>query len=338
MEKQKSIWVLPEITGDDSEISSVSLGLLSEARSIADKVGGAVTALLFGEQYHDFAEIFGKYGVNRSYFFQDPLFKYPSAEVYAAAVLPQLQNERPWLLLLAYTTIGRELAPRLAAALNTGLVSDCVRIDLSESGITAFYRPVFGGQLYQEVVFETPRTMMVTMNPDVLTDRLSATTTTVDTQVIESHLAPEAIKMRHLEYFPADFQQADVTDAETIVAAGMGASTDEILPMVEELAALLEGAIGTTQPVVDSGKIPRERLIGQTGKIVSPDFYLALGISGATQHIGGIQDSRKIVAVNRDPLAPVFRSSDLGLCADLKDVLPKLITRIKKAKESGEIL
>lgn len=338
MEREKHIWVLLEITDDDREISPVSLGLLSEARSMADKVGGAVTALMFGEQSHDFAEILGKYGVNRSYFFQDPLFKYPSAEVYAAAVLPQLQNERPWLLLLAHTTIGRELAPRLAVALNTGLVSDCVRIDISESGIPAFYRPVYGGQLYQALVFETSRKMLVAMNPDILTDRPSVAATTVDTRIIGSHLDPEAVKVRHLEYLPADYKQVDITDAETIVAAGMGASTDEILPMVEELAALLGGAVGATQPVVDSGKIPRERLIGQTGKVVGPDLYLALGISGATQHVGGIQDSGKIVAVNRDPLAPVFRSSDLGLCADLKDVLPKLISRIKSAKENGEIL
>jgi electron transfer flavoprotein alpha subunit len=118
----------------------------------------------------------------------------------------------------------------------------------------------------------------------------------------------------------------------------MGAATDELLPMVEELAGLIEGAIGTTRPVVDGGKIPRERMIGQTGKVVSPEFYLALGISGATHHVGGIQESGKIVAVNRDPQAPIFQSSDVGVAADLKEVLPVLIERIKRAKENGEIL
>ncbi len=118
----------------------------------------------------------------------------------------------------------------------------------------------------------------------------------------------------------------------------MGAAADDLLPLVEELAALLEGAIGTTRPVIDGGKIPRERLIGQTGKVVGPDFYLALGISGASHHVGGIQDSGKIVAVNRDPRAPIFQNADAGAVADLRDVLPRLIARIKRAKENGEIL
>ena len=107
---------------------------------------------------------------------------------------------------------------------------------------------------------------------------------------------------------------------------------------IEELAALLEGALGTTRPVVDGGKIPRERMIGQTGKVVSPEVYLALGISGATHHVGGIQESGKIVAVNRDPRAPIFRSADVGLAADLQEILPKLIEKIKQAKSHGEIL
>jgi electron transfer flavoprotein alpha subunit len=144
--------------------------------------------------------------------------------------------------------------------------------------------------------------------------------------------------VQHLAYLPAEFQEMDVADARTIVAAGMGAATEELLPLVEELAALLEGTIGTTRPVIDIGKIPRERMIGQTGKVVGPDFYLALGISGASYHVGGIQDSGKIVAVNRDPRAPIFQNSDAGAVADLRNVLPKLIARIKKAKVDGEIL
>ena len=118
----------------------------------------------------------------------------------------------------------------------------------------------------------------------------------------------------------------------------MGAATDDVLPLVEELANLIEGSIGTTRPVVDEGKIPKERMIGQTGKVVSPEFYLALGISGATHHVGGIQDSGKIVVVNRDAQAPIFRSSDVGAAADLKEVLPALIEKIKRARENGEIL
>jgi electron transfer flavoprotein alpha subunit len=334
----KNIWVLPEITNADEDASKLSLGLLTEAGSLAEKTGGAVTAIAFGDRFEDYSEVLGRYGVSRAYYFIDPLLQYFSAEAGAAAVLASIREEKPWLFLLGDTAVGRELAPRLAALLNTGLVTDCVRIDLSEPEKPRFYRPVYAGQLYQEVILEAGRTMLVTMDPGALDVKPAAVAMAVDTQVFETKLSPESIKTRHLEYLPADFQTVDVADAETIVAAGMGAIDPDLFPLVEELAALLQGAIGTTRPVVDGGKIPRERLIGQTGKVVGPDFYLALGISGASHHVGGIQDSGKIVAINRDPQAPIFQNADAGAVADLREVLPKLIARIKRAKTDGEIL
>jgi len=334
----KSIWVLPEITCGDAEISKSSLGLLTEAADIAQRVGGSITAIMFGEKYHDLSQALGQYGVSRLYFFRDPLLEHFSAEAYAAAVLAAIQEEQPWLFLMGDTLVGRELARRLAAVLNAGLVTGCVRIDLSDPDRPVFYRPVYAGQLWQEVVLDNNRTMLVTMDPSVLNVKWSAVFSPVKIQVIQPKLLPDTVKVRHLAYLPAEFQEMDVADAQTIVAAGMGAATDELLPLVEELAALLEGSIGTTRPVIDGGKISRERMIGQTGKVVGPDFYLALGISGASHHVGGIQDSGKIVAINRDPSAPIFKNADAGAIADLRDVLPKLIIRIKKAKANGEIL
>jgi electron transfer flavoprotein alpha subunit len=329
--------VLPEISSG-AEVGKLGSGLLAEARNIAEKIGGTVTALLFGDQVQDYSQALGQYGVATSYVFQDPLLKYFSAEAYAAALLPGLREEQPWLFLMGYTTIGRELASRLAMLLDTGLVSNCARIDLSQPERPKFYRPVYGDQLYQEIVFQADKTMLVTMDTRVLDIAPAASAGKVETQFIESILSPESVKARHLDFLPADFQTVDVAEADTIVAAGMGAANDDLLPLVEELAALLEGAIGTTRPVVDGGKIPNERMIGQTGKVVSPDFYLALGISGATHHVGGIQESGRIVAINRDPQAPIFQISDVGAVADLKEVLPKLISRIRRAKDNGEII
>ena len=154
----------------------------------------------------------------------------------------------------------------------------------------------------------------------------------------ESALSLSTLLIKHLEYLPVDFHIVDVAEADTVVSAGMGAATDDLLPLVEELANLIDGTVGTTRPVIDDGKIPREKMIGQTGKVVSPGFYLALGISGATHHTGGIQDSGKIVAVNRDPQAVIFRNSDVGITADLREVLPALIKKIKKARKDGAIL
>lgn len=333
-----AIWVLPEINSGADAVSKLSLGLLTEAASLAEKVGGSVIAISFGVDYRDFSEILAKYGASRHYFFKDPLFAYPSAEICAATLLPKIREDNPRLILMGDTVAGRELAPRLAALLNTGLVTGCVRIDLSDIEKPKFYRPVYAGQLNQEIVFEAEKPVLLTMDPAALNIRESPAAGSIKTQIIESGLPPETLKVKHIEYLPADFQKVDVTDAQTIVAAGMGAASDDLFPLVEELAALLEGAIGATRPVIDTGKVTRERLIGQTGKVVGPDFYLALGISGASHHVGGIQESGKIVAVNRDPRAAIFNNADFGISADLRDVLPALIERIKQAKADGEIV
>ena len=337
MAGQKTIWVLPEIAAGAGEISKMSLGLLTEAGDIAARVGGRATALVFssrdGASYPGLAEIFGQYGIGNAYIFEDPLFEYFSAEAYAAALLPMTKEMKPWLLLMGHTTAARELLPRLAVLLETGLVPNCVRMELADPERPQFYRHIYGDQLYQEIILRTETTMLATMDPRVLNIAAVPGSRQATIQIIAPKLPPETVRVRHLAYLPADFRTVDVTEAETIVAAGMGAADDETLPLVEALAALVQGAIGTTRPVVDSGKIPRERLIGQTGKVVSPGLYLALGISGATHHVGGIQGSGKIVAINRDPQAPIFQNSDVGIVADVREVLPKLIESIRQCRE-----
>jgi len=330
--------VLPEISSKAEEISKLSLGLLSEAKYIAEKVNGTVTALVLSDHSQDYSEVFSQYGVTKAYVFKAPILKYFSAEAYSAALVRKIQYYKPWLFLMGNTTIGKELTPRLAVLLETGLISNCVKIDLSNRDRLQFFRPVYGGQLYQGVIFQTSKTMLVTMDPRVLNVIPCQQSREVKTSVIKLKLSPEAIRVKPLEFLPAHFRTVDLADTDVVVSGGMGAATDELLPLVEELAALIYGAIGTTRPVIDSGKIPRERMIGQTGKVVSPKLYLALGISGVTHHVGGIQGSGKIISINHDSQAPIFQHSDVGIVADLRDVLPKLIERIKYAKRIGKIL
>ncbi len=338
MAKPKEIWVLPEISAQEAEISRLSLGLLSEAKSIAAKVDGLVTALVFGEKEPECNQVFRQYGVNNAYIFRDPLFGHYSAEAYSNALVKIMQDEQPWLFLMGHTAVGRELAPRLALPLKTGVISNCVKIDFADPEKPRFFCPIYGGQLYQELVYQTDQTRLVTMDTRVLNVTPSPTAEEVKIQIIEPGLSPQAMRVKHLEFLPSDFRTADLEDAEVIVSAGMGAATDELLPVAEELAGLIQGALGTTRPVVDEDKIPRERMIGQTGKIVSPHLYLALGISGSEHHVRGIQDSGTIVAINRDPKAPIFHSSDVGLIADIREVLPRLIERIRQAKHNDQAL
>jgi electron transfer flavoprotein alpha subunit len=334
----KDIWVFPEISNQDVEISKLSLGLLTEASNVASKIDGSLTAVIFGDSGESFVKILGQYGVTNALIFKHAELKYFNADLYSSILAEEINTEKPWMFLMGNTTAGKELAPRLASVLDTGLVPGCIKMDLSNPEKPVFSRPTLGGQAYQEIMFQAPGTMLVTMDPGILNITNSPRPTDVKTITVEPPLKIKVKGVHHLDYLPADFKTIDVTDAETIVSAGAGAATDEILPLVEELAGLIEGAIGTTRPVADEGKIARDRMIGQTGKIVSPDLYLALGISGATHHIGGIQDSHTIIAVNRDPQAPIFQTADVGVVADLKAVLPGLIEKIKQAKKDGKIL
>jgi electron transfer flavoprotein alpha subunit len=334
---QKTIWVLPEIAGA-GEIGKMSLGLLTEAVDIAAKAGGRAEAILFsrdGVTDPGLAETLGRHGIGSAYLFKDPLFEHFSAEAYTAALLPIIKEAKPRLFLMGHTTAARELLPRLAVYLETGLVTNCVKMELADAERPKFYRPVYGDQLYQEIVLGTETTMLVSMDSRVLNIATVSESRPATVQIIEPKLSPETVRVKHLDYLPADFRTVDVTEAETIVAAGMGAADEATLPLVEALASMIQGTIGTTRPVVDGGKISRERLIGQTGKVVSPGLYLALGISGATHHVGGIQGSGKIVAVNRDPQAPIFQNSDVGIVADVREVLQKLIESIRQASHDG---
>jgi electron transfer flavoprotein alpha subunit len=333
MAKPKEIWVLPEISDNTVEITRLSLGLFSEAKSIARKVSGTVTAVVLGEGEPDFTEVFRQYEVSNAYIFRDPVLRYFSAEAYSTALLKNIQEDQPWLFLMGHTNVGRELAPRLALPLKTGVISNCVKMDLTNPEKPLFFRPVYGGQLYQEVIYQTGNTMLITMDTRVLNVTPGLPVSEVKTQVIKPGLSPQAVRVKHLEFLPADFQTADLEDAEVIVSAGMGTITNDLLPVAEELAGLIQGALGTTRPVVDEAKMPRERMIGQTGKIVNPHLYLALGISGSEHHMRGIQDSGKILAINQDPKAPIFQNSDVGLIADIRDVLPGLIERIKSKRK-----
>ncbi len=329
----REIMVFPELTGPADEVDKLSLSLLTEARYIADKVSGSVTAIVCSDSGETYTDFLSKYGVNLALVFKHDLFKNLSAEAVAPALIAHMQKNPPWLFLAGHTTMGKELLPRLAVALRTGIASNCVKMDLDNLDYVKFYRPTLGEQVYQEIVFQTPGTMLVTMDPRVLNVTPLKNGTSPQINVIEPDLENVKLKIQHLAYQPADFQTVDIADAEVIVSAGTGAISPELLPLVQELASLIEGSIGATRPVVDDGAISRERMVGQTGKTVRPDLYLALGISGATHHVGGIQESGTIVSINRDPQAPIFQSSDIGLVADLKEVLPKLIEKIKKAKE-----
>ena len=241
-------------------------------------------------------------------------------------------------VLFADSDVSRELAPLLAHRLGCGALLGCSDVVAGRSGGPIFVKPVYGGWLEQEVRAGAGTTAVVTLDLSGIETPAAADeqAPVLETLEIAAGAADAAAKVRRLELLPPDAKSVDLIHAKRIVSAGMGVGGEELLAAVQELAGLLDGSVGATRPVVDEGRLPKERLIGQTGRTVTPDLYVALGISGSPHHVAGVRKADKIVAVNRDPRAPIFQFSDVGYVADLQAVLPALVARIKEWRDAGE--
>ncbi len=317
------------------EGGQVNRGLLAEGRRVAAFLGGQLCALAVGVPFEETA-FFEEYAVSMLYAVHGEGLADYSAETFSRAVIVALEEADFGVLLFAHSDRGAEVAPRIAATLNTTAVTDCVAIRLTTERPT-YVRHVYGGQFEQEVSYAEGAQEVVTLNTDVLTTQGSpgekapgAGLRVVDVPVV---ISPDVARTTPLRLIPPDSQTIDVLYAKRIV--GVGSGCGHLLPLAEELARLLDASIGTTRPVVDDGLIPKTRMIGQTGKAVSPDFYFALGVSGSPHHAAGMQRSKKVLSINRDPRAPIFALSDVGFVGDLDAILPKLVARIKRYRDEG---
>lgn len=264
-------------------------------------------------------------------------------EQVADALAELVQATQPAAVLLLDTDAGRQLAPMVAQRCGSGAVTGCSDVVVREQPLVAggdpprrtlaFVKPVFGGWLQREVDAVAGGPPVATLD---LTDAEPATALAADAfpqpQVLEIDTAAVS-RVRHLELIPPDARSVDLVHARRIVAAGSGVASDELLDAVRELADLLEGSVGATRPMTDDGRLPKERLIGQTGRSVSPELYLALGISGSPHHVAGVRGADRVLSINRDVRAPIFQFSDVGYVADLETVLPALVRRISEWRD-----
>jgi electron transfer flavoprotein alpha subunit len=257
----------------------------------------------------------------------------------AQALAAQVRSMGVAAVLLVDNDAGRELAPLLAFILGAGAVLGCADAAIaSDTSSVRFVKPVYGGWLEQDVSAGAGAIAVATLDLagiDVPASAGSALPTVEVLEVAAGESGPET-NVQRLELLPPDAKSVDLVHARRIVAAGMGTTSGELLSAVHELAELLDGSVGATRPVVDEGRLPKERLIGQTGRSVTPDLYVALGLSGSPHHVAGVRKADTILAINRDPRAPIFQFSDVGYVADLEQVLPALVTRIKEWRDAGE--
>ena len=315
----KNIWVFCEAR--DGELQSVALELLGVARELAEKTGEKVAALLLGHNVKSKAQELIAYGADQVYVVDDERLATFVTEPYAQAVTQIAKAYEPSVILFGATSIGRDLAPRLSARLKTGLTADCTKLEMDEEGNLFMTRPAFGGNLFATIICPDHRPQMSTVRPGVM-KKLDKDETRVG-EVIEETIAWNESKfvVTVLEEVKEVSGVDKIEDAKILVSCGRGVK--DVCP-ARELASKVGGSLASSRALVDIGVLEHNRQVGQTGKTVRPEAYLAFGISGAIQHLAGMEESEYIVAVNTDKNAPIFKVANLGIVADAAAVFKNI--------------
>ncbi|AHM56121.1 electron transfer flavoprotein subunit alpha [Peptoclostridium acidaminophilum DSM 3953] len=331
----KGVWVFAEQRG--GETAGVAFELLGAARRLADRLGESVAAVLIGDGVSERARELIAYGADFVYVVEGKEYENFSDELYANACVKLAEEHRPSIFLLGATAYGRSLAPRISSSLETGLTADCTVLDIDEeSGMFVQTRPAFGGNIMASIVCPARRPQMATVRPRVMKKPEPDFGRSGSTVMFLPVMAGTP-KARLLERIQEEGFGTSLSDAEVIVAAGRGICDSKNLELVEELARLLNGAVGASRPIVDAGWIDHSHQVGQTGRTVAPKLYIAAGISGAVQHVAGMSSSDFIVAINKDKDAPIFKIANIGIVGDSAEIIKELIAQLKsKQAKSAE--
>jgi electron transfer flavoprotein alpha subunit len=320
----KGVWIVAEQR--DGAFRKISFELASTARKLADVLGEEVCAVLCGSGIEGIAGQLGKYGVDKVFVADSPALEPYTTDAHAAAVAKIVKENDPAILLLGASTQGKDLSARLVGKLATGMATDCTDVKIADGKLLAI-RPMYAGKCFGEVVFSTfPQ--MASLRPNVFPMVENAKAGAV--VKFDPALDAGQLKTKVLEVQKDTSGKADLTEANIIVSGGRGMKGPENYGIIEELAAVLGATVGASRAAVDAGWRPQSDQVGQTGKIVSPNLYVACGISGAIQHLAGMSSSKFIVAINKDAEAPIFTKADYGVVDDLFKVVPEFTKECKK--------
>ena len=315
---------------EDGKIHNVTYELLGKGRELADRLRNNLCAVLLGYNLENEAKELIYYGADKVYLFDHPSLKEFDVIRYKHNIVNLVKEIQPRIFLIGATRIGRSLAPRIAAALKTGLTADCVDLDLDEEGNLVQIRPAFSGNIMAQIKTRT-KPQMATVRYKIMkpVNRDPKRKGEIIRKEV-GKLGETGIKV--LDKLGAG--EVNISEAEVIVSAGRGLRNPEDFKLIKEVADLLGGVVGSSRPLVDAGWIGKEHQVGFSGNIVKPKVYIALGISGSPQHLFGMRDSDIIIAVNKDPSAPIINVSDYYVIGDLYEILPQLICELKKIKKS----
>ncbi len=312
------------------EIRDVTFEMLSEAVRFAKKIGGNVSALILGYGVQEYAKIISDYA-NQVLVVEDEKLKEFNSEAYQKVLVKVIGERKPFLTLIGHTAMGMDLAPALSATLNIPLTTDCICIDVEDGKFVAI-RQYYGGKVNGKVVFKESESFMVTVRAGAFSPEKPEPPLGGGIISIPSPLTDEDVKYKKfIEYVEAEKGEVDISSADIIVDIGRGIKDAKNIPIVEEFAKAIGGVLACSRPVVDKGWLPKDRQIGISGKTVKPKLHIALGVSGAFQHVAGMKGGL-IIAVNKDPKAPIFNVADYGIVEDMFKVIPILKDLISELK------
>lgn len=324
----KNVYVFAEQRG--GVIQPVALELIGKARELADSLGEKVVAILAGYNVENLISELFEYGADEVIVSDHAELANYITEEYAQTVSQVVNAFRPGIVLFGATTIGRDLAPRLSARLSTGLTADCTKLEISEDRQLMMTRPAFGGNLMATILCTERRPQMSTVRPGVMQKLKREAGRTGKIVRFETKFDKSRIKVRLIEEIKEEKTKMDIADAKILVSGGRGVGCKEGFEKLQNLADVLNAQVSSSRAMVDAGIMPHSNQVGQTGKTVRPDLYFALGISGAIQHLAGMEESDFIIAVNKDKFAPIFNVSDVGIVGDVNKIVPLLTERLKK--------
>lgn len=330
----------------DNEVSGIALELIGKGKELAKDLNTDVTAVLIGSDVKGLVDVLAEYGADKVIVVDDPELKDYRTEPYAHALASVINEFKPDVMLVGATAIGRDLGPRVSARVHTGLTADCTQLDIGDFPMNPvpgketkhnqllMTRPAFGGNTIATIACPDFRPQMATVRPGVMqkAERVAG----AKAEVIEFNpgFTPDNKYVEIIEVVKAVSDVADIMDAKILVSGGRGVGSPENFKILEDLADALGGTVSCSRAVVDSGWKPRDLQVGQTGKTVRPQVYFAIGISGAIQHVAGMEESDIIVAINKDENAPIFDVADYGIVGDLNKIVPALTEQIKAAKSA----
>ncbi|MEA2036551.1 MAG: electron transfer flavoprotein subunit alpha/FixB family protein [Nanoarchaeota archaeon] len=326
--KGEEVWVFAEQR--NNKIVRVVFELLSKAKELAGKLNVQTAAILLTDKDNNLSKELINHGADKVYLAESVLLKNYQTDVCTKVVSEQIKESKPQIVIYGATHIGRDLAPRIAQRINTGLTADCTGLDITEEGLLLQTRPAFGGNIMAQIQCPKHRPQMSTVRPGVMKIEEPSGERTGEVVKVKVDVSEKDIRAKVLKIIKESKKKVDLEGADIIVSGGRGLGKKENFKLIEDLAKLLNAEVGASRAAVDSGWVEKDHQVGQTGKTVRPKLYLAVGISGSIQHKAGMQNSELVIAINKDAEAPIFQVADYGIVGDLFKIVPELISQLKQ--------